>query len=58
MPIDRVVAVEQRFGEVRADEAGGAGDDHAFFIGDPTHRWRSAGRTSVGMLVEEARAAA
>ena len=31
MPIDRVVAIEQRFGEVRSDEAGGAGDDDAFF---------------------------
>ena len=29
MPIDRVVAIEQGFGEVRADEAGGAGDDDA-----------------------------
>ena len=27
---DGVAAIEQRFGEVRADEAGGSGDDDAF----------------------------
>ena len=31
---DRVVAIEQRFGQMRSDEAGGAGDDDAFF-----HSW-------------------
>ena len=30
---DRVAAIEQRFGEMRADEAGGAGDDDALFHG-------------------------
>ena len=31
---DRVAAIEQRFGEVRADEAGGAGDDDACFMSE------------------------
>ena len=64
---DRVVAIEQRFGEVRADEAGGSGDDDALFHDvlrsaavdgshvDVRRRTQLTRRLqSVGMLVEEA----
>ena len=33
-----VAAIEQGFGEVRADEAGGAGDDHSLFHGTSPSR--------------------
>ena len=43
MPMTVVVAIEQGFGEVRADEAGRSGDDNAFF--------HSIGNWSSGHLV-------
>ena len=35
---DRVAAIEQRFREVRSDEAGGAGDDDAWHAGRRSNR--------------------
>ena len=35
---DRIVAIEQRFREMGADESGGAGDDDTFFHKLPGHR--------------------
>ena len=52
---DRVAAVEQRFRQVRADEAGGAGDDDAFRHGVTARgQWpgvREMPRTSVSHMI-------
>ena len=37
---DRVAAIEQRLGQVRADEAGGAGDDDSFLAHQYACLWK------------------
>ena len=53
MPIDLVAAIEQRFGQVRADEAGGSGDDDALFHGMSVDCSRLTASASVDSLTTE-----
>ena len=49
-----IAAVEQRFRQVRADEAGRTGDDDALWSWDVTDAGRRRRAASVRVLVEEA----